>query len=242
MEITPVNQQDLHLAKLCAIAYSQSPIALYKQLGYRAAPLHQSGAANETYALIKSGGVIVVCAGSSGLADWAKYNLLVAPKYSPTIAANVHYGIWEASRELIRSIEAICTIALPTSLTIIGHSLGGGMATLLGLAIARWKPSIVSFGAPRVLTRTNTLEINHCRVVHYLDPVPRLPPRAIGWQHQGLPIVIGRDGEVRVGDKAWEEAKNITGVFDIRHFVDRLRNHFDYGPDLLALAPKVKEE
>jgi hypothetical protein len=233
--------QDLLLAKLCAIAYSQSPIAQYSQSGYRAAPLHQPGAANEAYALIQSGTLTIVCAGSTGLADWAKYNLITIPQRSPTIGTDVHFGIWSAARTLIRPIEALITIAMPTKLVITGHSLGGGMGALLGAALRRYKPEIVSFGAPRVLTRSSDVEVNHRRIVHYLDPIPRVPPRVVGWRHQGLPVVIGRDGDVRTGDRAWEEAKNITGVFDIRHFADRLENHFDYGSEMLALAQKVPE-
>ena len=105
------------------------------------------------------------------------------------------------------------------------------MALLWAIALQKYKPQVVTFGMPRVLT-DSSIKVVHRRIIHVRDPVGRLPPRAAGWKHQGLPIVIGDNGEA-LGPKALEA--EMMRPFDLRELPDRVGCHFKYGPDLEAL-------
>ena len=105
------------------------------------------------------------------------------------------------------------------------------MALLWAIALQQYKPKVITFGMPRTLTDSPP-KIWHRRIMHVRDPVPRVGPRATGWKHQGLPIVIGDNGEV-LGTEALEA--EMATPFDLRSLPDRIGCHFKYGPDMQKL-------
>lgn len=228
-----MNNTDALLAKLSAIAYAPDALTQYHRLKYRAAALHHPGATDEVYILSNGTDLCIVARGSNDWQDWARRNILALPNYVPTLGIRAHWGLWDAARSVLAAAEAAIVMSRPDTITITGHSKGGAMAVLLGLALAKYKPAVVSFGCPRVLASENLPYLNHRRIVHYLDPVPRVPPRVAGWVHEGLPVVISENDAVIVGDSAW--AAVVTERFDIRSLPDRVASHFEYGPEIRAL-------
>lgn len=97
----------------------------------------------------------------------------------------VHGGFAKVAAGVLEALRPVLDLDGGAELELVGHSLGGAVATLIGLALAaEGSPpaSVVAFGCPRIgyaatpagraladalpLTRVNTLD----------DPVPSLPP------------------------------------------------------------------
>lgn len=71
---------------------------------------------------------------------------------------------------------------------IVGHSLGGAAAQIIGLS---HRKNTVTFGSPRVWFDTpkaikagNAIGYWHTRIYNTADPVVSLPPGWLGWDHQ----------------------------------------------------------
>lgn len=220
-----------HLADLCAISYWPDSIAEYKRQGYHAWALHMPSAIDEAYALIKNQNIIVVIRGTDEPQDWLKRNIELMPSRSKTMGIDLHRPLWEGCKTIIPAIESILQTVKPGSLTITGHSKGGAMAHLCGYHFRLHSPSVVSFGAPRCLSRDFPCELrNHYRVVHHADPVPRVPPRLAGWEHFGKSWVIGTDGKIDDRPTAWINAIAAVGPFEFvkDNFSGLINNHFSY--------------
>lgn len=226
-----MTNEDLLLAKLCAIAYSDDALSQYRRLRYHAAALHQKWATDEAYILSDGVQMYVVARGSTNWQDWALCNFRAIPAAIPDLDIKAHWGLWEAAQSVLPAIEAAIVISQPEQIFFIGHSKGGAMALLWAIALQQYKPKVVSFGMPRVLTNSG-VKVWHRRVIHIHDPVGRVPPRTLGWRHQGLPIVIGDDGEM-LGTKTLEA--EMMKPFELRSLPDRVASHFSYGPDIRAL-------
>ena len=95
-------------------------------------------------------------------------------------------------------------------LTLVGHSLGGAVATLAALEFqARgWTPHVTTFGEPRIGNRAmneyidrlfnlNATDFEHAlfrRVTHVDDPVPLLPLEEWGYRMHAGEIYISKSG------------------------------------------------
>jgi Lipase (class 3) len=224
-------------AELCAIAYADDSVSKYRALGYKAIALHQRGAIDEGYALLKDGVLKIVMRGTDGPNDWVWRNLGgITPVRSPLIQGSVHPGLLAGAETLIQPIQSLLDMLDCEYLAFTGHSKGGAIAHLLGHVFKRYSPSVVSFGAPRAFGDVERLS-KHYRVVHELDPVARIPPRSLGWRHVGEANVILPDGRIESGVNAWRSAMARSGNFDVIKNVwhDRLKSHFDYGAGLRQL-------
>jgi hypothetical protein len=226
-----MNNQDLHLAKLCAIAYADDALKQYHGLNYRAAALHQKWATDEAYILSNGVQLCVVARGSEDWEDWALRNAIAIPAFIPALGIKAHWGLWEAAQSVLPAIEAAIVCTRPEQIIFTGHSKGGAMALLWAIALQQYKPQVCTFGCPRVVTN-GAVRVHHRRVIHIRDPVGRLGPRVAGWQHQGFPIVIGDHGAI-LSPQAMEA--EMAEPFDIRTMPDRIASHFAYGPDIRAL-------
>jgi hypothetical protein len=229
-----MNKQDLDLAKLCAIAYKDDALKQYHGLNYRAAALHQKWATDEAYILSNGVQLCVVARGSDDWADWAGRNFFAIPNTIADLGIRAHWGLWEAAQSVLPAIEAAIVCTRPEQIIFSGHSKGGAMALLWAIALQHYKPQVCTFGCPRVLTK-GAVRVHHRRIAHIRDPVTRVGPRVAGWQHQGLPIVIGDSGDI-LSPKALEA--EMATPFDIRSLPDRIASHFKYGPDIEALITK----
>ncbi|KAF2142232.1 uncharacterized protein K452DRAFT_28540 [Aplosporella prunicola CBS 121167] len=138
-----------------------------------------------------------------------------APDAKPPKCNNctVHTGFhtsWINTRDKILSAVNETITAHPDyKLTLVGHSLGGAVATLAALDFkARgWDPHVTTFGEPRLgndhLVRyiderfelgenTNVTTSKFRRVTHVGDPVPLLPLKEWGYQMHGGEVFIGK--------------------------------------------------
>lgn len=121
-----------------------------------------------------------------------------------------HFGFLYAYHEIASSVNTSLASAIrlfPSyKITVTGHSLGGAVATLLGMHIrdAGHDADIYTYGSPRVgneaLARhiTNQPGSNY-RVTHLADAVARLPPMQLGFRHTSPEYWLS-DGHPRTVD------------------------------------------
>eukprot|EP00997_Jenningsia_sp_PLL12_P000166 NODE_1023_length_1315_cov_238.807267_g842_i0.p1 GENE.NODE_1023_length_1315_cov_238.807267_g842_i0~~NODE_1023_length_1315_cov_238.807267_g842_i0.p1 ORF type:complete len:396 (+),score=105.12 NODE_1023_length_1315_cov_238.807267_g842_i0:92-1189(+) len=108
----------------------------------------------------------------------------------------IYPGFRRAYSIVRNQVQQVVTALGPnyTKIYITGHSLGGALAQVCASHIStmipdlRAKLRVVSFGAPRVgndrFAMMYKLNIPHSfRVVDDKDPVPKLPPSKMGWEH-----------------------------------------------------------
>lgn len=137
--------------------------------------------------------------GTSALDDML-HNMRV--RYATLAGYQVHSGFLAHARQVRRAVELLNLPAgLPTVFT--GHSLGGAVATLLGIKppLNVGPSHIVTFGAPRCLSPESSGRYVHppvYRFVRCCDPVPDLPYRRVGFDyaHTGAPLVLRGIGRV----------------------------------------------
>ena len=104
------------------------------------------------------------------------------------------YTSWVEARGGILTHLASATAANPTfRLVITGHSLGGAIAAIAAAEVRKSGQiaDLYTYGQPRIggadvsdfITNQSPSLGNNFRVTHYDDPVPRLPPLALGFRH-----------------------------------------------------------
>lgn len=226
-------------ADLAAISYSVDSIKRYQAIADYAIALTVPKALDEAYAVLSGGDLIVVLRGSDEPGDWIFRNMgAVIPTWSRTMRVNVHGGFWTGCKLLIPAIYEILKAIRHNRLIIVGHSKGGAMAHLIGLYFRDFSPLVYSFGAPRCLgTKVPFNTVNHYRIAHVYDPVPRIPPRSLGWQHYGNETVIWGVNQYDSSPNVWREAMRISGDLDtIKSLLKgRIKYHFDYGLEMRKL-------
>ena len=131
--------------------------------------------------------------------------------------AKVHGGFYHAFTGIKSKIQnAILTLAHKRSeydVVFSGHSMGGAMSTMAaleamrpdgGYLISLRKPSqirIYTVGQPRVgnaayANLINSIGFKHVyRAVNYIDPVPHLPSRYLGFRHHLREIYLDQKGQ-----------------------------------------------
>ena len=151
-------------------------------------------------------GNIIAFRGSEDNDDWnTNFDISMSPyefelSHMRLPGGEVHDGFlnrWKELRSEIHThISKFTTIDQP--LIITGHSLGGAIATLcaLDLAISGLSVKLVVFGSPRVgnddfARLVDHVLDNHIRVINWGDPVPRVPPLAVGYRHAGKSLRVG---------------------------------------------------
>lgn len=132
---------------------------------------------------------------------------------SPCLNCTVHAGFltsWHNTRPiLIQHISEIRQRYPDYKLVLVGHSLGGAVATLAGLdmLLRGWDPQVTTFGQPMVgndafvefldeaFSLTNTQGpsgLKFRRVTHVNDPVPLLPLEEWGYGMHAGEIFISK--------------------------------------------------
>lgn len=124
------------------------------------------------------------------------YSKLVPYKQHPT--AKVHGGFWTAYTSIRDEIYSLIkSQQCLDSLHIVGHSLGGALATLASLDLVEELEvnniSMISLGAPRVgnteYARLYDSRVGeYYRLTHARDPIVHLPYRLMGFTHIGHEI------------------------------------------------------
>lgn len=124
--------------------------------------------------------------------------------------ARVHAGflrqlrkVWGHGSEPDTVAHDLAHLVNGVPLWITGHSLGGALATIAGMLHAG--SQVVTFGEPKVGRDVHLClpTERHQRIINGNDPVPRLPPRWLGYQHHGrVSLIRDPDGPNMVVDHA----------------------------------------
>ena len=150
---------------------------------------------------VATGAVIVSIRGTLVPEEWLRnFTALPAPYSFLPDFGTVHLGFRLVYAGVRASIEqGLAAVPGNTRITVLGHSLGGAMATLAGPDIKRnlnqENVDICTFGGPRVgkpdFRGKFNAEIARCyRVTNQFDIVPHLPTIVTGWMHVGEEVEV----------------------------------------------------
>ena len=112
----------------------------------------------------------------------------------------IHRGFRDHAHRLYASVAQI--VENSTNIVLVGHSLGGGAATVTAYWLRQDFPNLpitlYTYGSPRVGWRSfiKNIPIHHRRWVNNTDIVPRLPPWLLGYVHHGTLYYINRHGKI----------------------------------------------
>ena len=122
----------------------------------------------------------------------------------------VHMGFmrsWKNTKSaILADVERLIKRYPNYQLTLVGHSLGGAVATLAALEFHAkgWNPKITTFGEPRIgnqrlaeyidtsFSTNSHISGQFRRVTHISDPVPLLPLTEWGYRPHGGEIFISK--------------------------------------------------
>lgn len=161
----------------------------------------------------------------------------------------VHRGFWlswlEARRGVLAAIEKARAANPSYSVAVVGHSLGGAIATLAAANLRNngVPTALYTFGAPRIAGAKLSDYISaqaggNFRVTHYNDPVPRLPPIAFGFVH------VSPEYYIEVPNKAAVRPQDVEVLYgnfnkngNSAWFAQDVEAHRWYLADISACAP-----
>lgn len=120
--------------------------------------------------------------------------------------------------------EYLATLAEPETITVVGHSLGSALATLVAYESARLRLSqkvrLVTFASPRVgdgnfAQSFENLVANSLRIVNRPDFIPRLPPRSFGFTHVWHELEVSSKGnrQVAKGPRCYHSLQTYLYLF-----------------------------
>jgi triacylglycerol lipase len=145
--------------------------------------------------------IIVSIRGTQTPGEWVKNFTAIPNPFNEVPGFGlVHLGferLWRAVRQSV--FDALDGVPASSRITMLGHSLGGAMATLGTVDVRknlnRLKVDLCTFGGPRVgkirfRGNFNKL-IDRCfRVTEPRDIVPHVPSLVTAWAHVGLQIEV----------------------------------------------------
>jgi triacylglycerol lipase len=150
---------------------------------------------------VATGAIIVSIRGTLVPEEWLRNFTAIPADYSflPQFGT-VHLGFRLVYASVRASLEqGLAAVPANTRVTVLGHSLGGAMATLAGPDIKRnmKQPNVdvCTFGGPRVgkpnFRGKFNGEIAQCyRITNQFDIVPHVPTIVTGWMHVGEEVEV----------------------------------------------------
>jgi hypothetical protein len=158
------------------------------------------------YVVLESltGAILICIRGTQTPQEWLANFTAVPNTFSeaPEFGA-VHLGFERMSRSVRMSIQQVLSgVPSDSRITVLGHSLGGAMATLTAVDLkrnfGRSRVDVCTVGGPRVgksvFRRKFNAEIPECvRVTNQFDVVPHVPSVITGWNHVGEEIEVDGD-------------------------------------------------
>ena len=209
--------------------------------------------------------VVIAFRGTDSKEDWAKNSKALWPKRHP-LGGKVHRGFLEVSEQVKSHVMQILRNLGPRKRRILltGHSLGGAIATELAAAICAAKPAwldeieVATFGAPRLgdgqfeKSYEQLVGNSHWWFVNSGDPVPHLPPNAMGYRHCGRLCWFDKSGrlvdigEREVGLQSGSTTNStraaISEYKSLEERLPRLGNEEEYSRFLHAIAEEIGQE
>jgi predicted lipase len=145
--------------------------------------------------------------------DWGvDFNAWQVPYGNTETPIRVHKGFYDAYQLIRPKIHEWMDEFKKYSdrIVITGHSLGGALATLCAVDLHyNYRGQVdfkcCTFGSPRVFNKEGMKSFNHrlpdtIRVTNRYDLVPNVPFMIMGYQHVGVPVVIGNGIPFLEGD------------------------------------------
>ncbi|KAF5351383.1 hypothetical protein D9758_008018 [Tetrapyrgos nigripes] len=149
--------------------------------------------------------IVVALRGSSSTTDFLiDFEILLVPFVSPGVTppagSLAHIGFLTAWNSVAAQVLTIVRTQLAAhpgySLVSTGHSLGGALSSLAGIALQQNFPNtptrMFTYGQPRTFNPTGALFINQqfgenaFRAVHTTDGIPTIIPTILGYRHHGI--------------------------------------------------------
>lgn len=214
---------------------------------------------------------VAACRGSVAARNWINNLAVIPKPWPPTKyrhsssksdlecpGCRIHAGFAAGYNRLRgQMFDAIDNIGC-RSIRFAGHSMGGAISTLASFE-ARSIPglhvgTVNTYGVPRIgneafvaafsfikSTDTQTLEPPMWRIVHGKDPVPRLPPRILGYAH--IPTEIYYDynasDKYRVCTSTLADLEDPTCAFATGLEKCNMSDHTGYFKDSKLLKDKI---
>lgn len=166
----------------------------------------------------------------------------------------VHTGFlrsWKNTKSaILADVEQVVKRYPGYQLTLVGHSLGGAVASLASLDFqARgWNPTVTTFGEPRLgnkelaeyldTTFGGPMSERFHRVTHVSDPVPLLPLSEWGYRPHGGEIFISKS---ELPPKA-EDLRSCKGSADPNCIAGSEESQIDSVGDLIAQGNASAED
>ena len=142
----------------------------------------------------------------------------------------VHAGFVQEFKKLWPRIESWSLFHTINELFLVGHSLGGALATLAAHKLRYYQPRVYTYGSPKVGDVdfvTSLASIKHCRFVNNNDPIVHLPP--IAYKHHGQYCYIDTDKDIKLTTNWFSRCKDrVHGRFRAwskRRLFDGFRDH-----------------
>lgn len=173
-----------------------------------------------------TGNVLVCIRGTQTPKEWmANFTAVPNPFSLARDFGLVHLGFEMMQRSVRGSISAaLQNVDANARVTVVGHSLGGAMATLAAVDLkrnlGRQTVDVCTFGGPRVgkfiFRHKFNREITCYRVTNRGDVVPHVPTMLTGWTHVGEEIDVDGAVENTHGLTAYLEGlRNIGSVREL---------------------------
>lgn len=149
----------------------------------------------------------VLFPGTASIQDWITDARVLKRGW---FAGKVHAGFRQAYGSVAGLIQE--RLGRSTNIVVVGHSLGGALATLCAHDLAGLgspPTEVFTFGAPRVGNRTFARDLNaklrdnFFRIVNQRDPVPHVPWSFGTYRHAGTEIYLARDGTWQQDAPLW---------------------------------------
>ena len=137
------------------------------------------------YSVPSANHLVICCRGTMSASDWAKNFAYeqVPPFPAHSSRAKVHRGFYEQFLTLQAEFEKLLRVERLAHLTVIGHSMGCGVAALCAAHTLVSHPNITVSGlliaSPRVGNPEFSVMVRPARlftIVNISDPFPALPP------------------------------------------------------------------
>jgi len=156
----------------------------------------------------------------------------------------IHRGFRDHAHRLYARVAQIAGNS--TNVVLVGHSLGGGAATVTAYWLQQDFPNLpvtlYTYGSPRVGWNSfiKNIRTPHRRWVNNNDVVCRVPPWFLGYKHHGTQLYINRKGELSkpsITDRILGYRQSLIDPFTDHHIdnyynqIKRLHENYVRGND-----------